>query len=335
MRRVARRALVVSAAAAAAVLLAVAFVSLFDPVDRWLARRRTDVFLWLRDAEGEGVHLSRAAFLDRHGRTVARASQAGSSWRLDTRPDEPDWGRRVARVRVDAYGCTVDAPFAAEEQTSGSLLGALAAHPVPREVVFRLHGPLDCRPAAPGGGLPFAALLTAASDGEGIVRFAAVAELERIGAAAAPAVPRLAELVAGSDGPWLRCPAARALGAVGPAAAPAVPELARYAGDADPRRASCAVAAFEGIGAAAPGVLPALTAALVTADPRLRHQAAAVLGRFGADAAAAAPVLVARLDDETEERSVRLAAFSALKAIGTPEAREAMRRYAGRHPILY
>lgn len=336
MRRGVRRLLV---AVAAVVLLAVLF-AFFAPLDRWFARRGTSVALQVETPDGEAVRLAHGSFLDADGQPVVTTSVTGRTWTITetgtgSATTDADWGRRVAAVRLDAFGCRVDEPLAAHEETTGSLLGGFSPHPTPRRVTQRLEGNLNCQPLPPGEGLSLGVLLAALDADSDELRDAAVDELERIGFAAAPAVPRLAELVEGAEGERPRCPAARALGAVGPPAAEAVPALARLATSPDPSQVRCAVRALERVGPAIPGVVDALTAALAAEHPDGRQETARVLGRLGPDAAATVPVLVERLLDEEEEEEVRLSAFSALKAIGTPQAREAMARYAEKHPILY
>jgi hypothetical protein len=321
--------------AVAVVALLAAIVTLLDPVDRWFARRATALSLLIETPEGEAVRLAHGAFLDGDGRPVATASLTGHTWTITETGGEADWGRRVAVVRLDAFGCRVDQPLTAGEEATGSFLGGLSPHPTPRRVTQRLEGTLLCQPLPPGEGLSLGVLLAALDADSEELRDAAVEELERIGFAAAPAVSRLAALVEGAGGERPRCPAARALGAVGPPAGEAVPALAGLAASADPSQVRCAVRALERIGPAMPGVVDALAAALGAEHPDGRLEAARVLGRLGPDAVEAVPALVERLLDEEEAEQVRLSAFSALKAIGTPAASKAMRRYAEKHPILY
>ncbi|HJT34057.1 MAG TPA: HEAT repeat domain-containing protein [Pirellulales bacterium] len=136
------------------------------------------------------------------------------------------------------------------------------------------------------------------------------------------------------------CDAMRLIGQIGPSAAPAVDRLAGLL--AADRAVSAGIAgwsvcfdvsdALSGIGAPA---VPKLCEALRHPDPRARALAARALGQIGPDAKSAVPLLVQRLGDFGEFHSVsgcigsttvvRDEAIDALGKIG-PDAREAVDR---------
>jgi HEAT repeat protein len=158
------------------------------------------------------------------------------------------------------------------------------------------------------------ALIAALGDANGLfVRQSAAVALERIGPAAAEAVPALIQALGDAD-ENVRAKAAVALGRIGPAAAEAVPALIQALGDADENVRAKGAVALGGIGPAAAEAVPALIAALGDANENIRESAAWALGKIGPAAAEAVPALIAALGDT--DKDVRAKAIAALRWIG-------------------
>jgi HEAT repeat protein len=148
-------------------------------------------------------------------------------------------------------------------------------------------------------------------------REAAPRALGRIGPAAAPAVPALADALTDPD-QAVRLSAASALGWIGPAAAPAVPALIEVLADPDQRVRGIASGALGLIG---PPAVPALANALADPDQQVRAYAALALREIGPAAAPAVPALADALTDP--DKGVRASAALALQMMG-PAAAPAM-----------
>ncbi|MCO8121076.1 HEAT repeat domain-containing protein [Stieleria sp. TO1_6] len=184
------------------------------------------------------------------------------------------------------------------------------------------------------------------------MRDLAVSVLERLGADAAPAVPKLVQVLANTTGEF-RARLQTAIGSVGPAAADAVPELTNSLtsesaavritailalGNIGPAAKSSAAALqndvassdgkLESIAAAwalvkvaaddsesVAAAVPVLVAGLSAENPLVQYEAASALGELGKSAGSAATALKALASDPTASVGVRQAAASALENI--------------------
>lgn len=147
-------------------------------------------------------------------------------------------------------------------------------------------------------------------------RQGALIVLERLEGAAAPAVPRVARLLAEDPDERVRRFAVATLEAVGPASRPAVPALLATVREDDSERIrEYSARALPAVGAPVAQALPVLTAALEDPDWGVRAAAARALGEYGPEAAAARAALEAAAGDP--EEPVRQAARQALEALGT------------------
>jgi len=170
--------------------------------------------------------------------------------------------------------------------------------------------------------------LSAATDEDG--RVAAIDDIAKLGAAAAPALDKLLEAAAHAS-ERIRWHAVRAIGRIGHDAAPAIPALIDALGDADPIVVSQAAAALGEIRADDPrhvADLPAAEAdrfakaldALVKAsshgDARARRAALKGLKAFNAGPETLGPLFVRLLSDS--DPSVILPALRSLADIGEP-----------------
>jgi HEAT repeat protein len=162
-------------------------------------------------------------------------------------------------------------------------------------------------------------------------RRSAAFALGRIGSAALPATPELANCLHDSDAS-VRAMSAEALGdivlalhggglSIWEAAGPALGKA--LADDADPRVRAAAAYALGAFGDRASSLAPALRAALHDAEPRVRRGAARALGRLSEGANDAVKDLCDLLKDS--ELLVRRDAVTALGSIGTPAAHAAVR----------
>jgi HEAT repeat protein len=117
-----------------------------------------------------------------------------------------------------------------------------------------------------------------------------------------PALPNLIEAL---DDPKVRGPAVAGIERMGPAAAPAVPTLAALLKDPSPGMRSIALRALAAIGEGARGATPDLI--LVLDDPvqYVRVGAADTLAAIGPGAAAAVPKLSAMAQDANLDRQTR------------------------------
>jgi hypothetical protein len=186
-----------------------------------------------------------------------------------------------------------------------SLIGALH-RPFHHERIFALEQ-LGSIGAAAADAVP--ALAEALTDQNEYVRQHAADALGRIGPAAADAVPALVEALKGANA-VVRQHAADALRRVGPAAADAVPALAEALNDRIAYVRPRAAAALKGIGRAA---VPALAEALKDQNTDVRQHAAGALTGIGPAAADAVPALTEALKDQ--DASVRQLAAEALEAV--------------------
>lgn len=134
--------------------------------------------------------------------------------------------------------------------------------------------------------------------------------LRALGPEAAPAVPALADAVAGGDR-RLTLDAMFVLEGIGASASAAIPALIDALHDDD---MDISAQAAETLGALGYEAVPALTTALGDEDWRVRQAACQALGIIGADATEAVPALLQVIQNDKDE--VRHRAIWALGAIG-------------------
>jgi len=151
-------------------------------------------------------------------------------------------------------------------------------------------------------------------------RGSAAVRLGRRGTKAAPAVPRLAQVLLTDPSADVRGYAASALGAIGPDAELGVDALSRATNDVDPAVARRAIVAVGEIGPRAVRALPRLRRRLADPDPNFRRIAARALGGLAEKAEPAADELIARMFNDDDLVVCREAAH-ALGAIGRPVSR--------------
>jgi HEAT repeat protein len=159
-----------------------------------------------------------------------------------------------------------------------------------------------------------AALRTAASDGDVLVRAQAIFALGRLKAGDAESLQAVVAHLSDED-PQVRRATIRAVRMMGPPQQTMIPLVVKLLGDSDPTIAARALSAITDGGVE---VLPALTAALDQHDAR--YWACLALGEMGPQAQTAVPGLIKALDDDRPE--VRLQAAIALGEIG-PDAKPA------------
>jgi HEAT repeat protein len=141
----------------------------------------------------------------------------------------------------------------------------------------------------------------------------AIRGLAHCGTAAAPAVPRLIELLQDRDSE-IRWNAARTLGLIGPQAKAAVPALiSALKKDDDPLVREHAAEALGDIGPDAKDAVEPLTAALKDPDARVRRDAVRSLGQIGPSAKSAVADVQRLLKDPVER--VRKAAEAAYQKL--------------------
>ena len=180
-----------------------------------------------------------------------------------------------------------------------------------------------------------------------MLRVAAIQALGGFGAAAAAAIPALADALKDGDG-LTRWFAAGVLGEIGPEAKAAVPELIHLLRSRDEvpaapgsmgfgameiqpdRLAVVAAKALGQIGPNARAAVAPLAEVLATPDQALRAAAAESLGEIGRDAAPAVPDLVRSLTDP--ESLVAENAAEALGQIGAPAVTALIEALRGRDP---
>lgn len=152
---------------------------------------------------------------------------------------------------------------------------------------------------------------------EEVVRLQAARLLARVGRKAAPAVPRLTELL--NDPKYeVQVAAVEALAAAGPAAKDAVIELGKKAESEDVGLARAACQALRNLGPAAAPAAPSLAKALDANDQSLCIDAALALAAVGPEAVTAVGALVKHLADDSTRREERVALLQAAAAIGPP-----------------
>jgi HEAT repeat protein len=154
------------------------------------------------------------------------------------------------------------------------------------------------------------------------LRIVAARALCKMGAAAGPAVPAMAELLTEKDGRQ-RYQIEVALGNLGPDARKAVPALIERLEDVekDGRSPHPVLETLGKIGPKAKAAVPALIELLKTAKEFYINDAMDTLGRIGPGAEEAVPVIVLHLKDKSEYS--RIAAARALGGIG-PDAKAAV-----------
>ena len=162
-------------------------------------------------------------------------------------------------------------------------------------------------------------LIRALQSNEKSVRLSALGSLWDLGPLAVDAVGPLTVCLRDAD-PDIRWRAARAIERIGPAAAAAIPDLIRLW-----RRRSLGsnerewyLAAIGSLGPDPPETIPALLSGLREQDPTLRYTAVQFLSRFGPKAAVAVEPLIRTLEDEDDH--VRCSAVWALRTIGASAA---------------
>jgi HEAT repeat protein len=177
-----------------------------------------------------------------------------------------------------------------------------------------------------------------------LVRLGAIQALGGFGAAAAPAIPLLVDILEHGDA-LSRGFAMNALAQLGPTAKPAVAALvARLRRKHDPDEAAAlsrlnelrgwslaenstvfAIMALAALGPDAQAAVPPLIEALADPDPTLRRMAAHTLAEIGPTAHAAIPALVARLSDpDPSVGSSAAGALGTLGAVAVPALVEAL-----------
>lgn len=152
-------------------------------------------------------------------------------------------------------------------------------------------------------------------------------ELEKLGPAAAAAVPQLAMLLE-IENKELKVATLKALGAIGPDAAPAVPELMVALKDPDYEVREQSALALLKIGPRAAAAVAALTARLQDEHFYVKRAAASALGSIGEPSQPAIPALILAMQDKNA--TVRESAVGALGEIGakTPEVVAGLARLA-------
>jgi HEAT repeat protein len=154
------------------------------------------------------------------------------------------------------------------------------------------------------------ALVQALKDNDPHVQFVAATALEASGYTGPEAIPVLQELLGGED----RLPAVRALAHYGPRAAPAIPRLSELLRDTDSEVRWNAARTLGLIGPDAKAAVPDLVAALKDENSFVREHAAEALGDIGPDAKDAVAPLIERLKDA--DARVRRDAVRSLGQIG-------------------
>jgi HEAT repeat protein len=155
-----------------------------------------------------------------------------------------------------------------------------------------------------------AALVAALRDRDSYVRAVAAAALASIGPAGPDALPPLCDMLSGGE----RVPALRALARYGDEAAPAIPRVIELLGDDDSEVRWNAARTLGKIGPTAREAVPALVATLKDDDALVREHAAEALGDIGPDAKNAVLPLMAALKDP--DARVRRDAVRSLGQIG-------------------
>lgn len=150
-----------------------------------------------------------------------------------------------------------------------------------------------------------------------VVRYRGAKLLGRLGRKAAPAVPKLTELL-NDKIPQVQTAAIEALAAIGPAAKAAVIELAKKLEAEDRVMAREAAQALQSIGPAAAPAAPALAKALDSDDSSLCIDAANALAAIGPEALPAIEAIAKHLGDTKAQREERIALLKAAAAIGPP-----------------
>jgi HEAT repeat protein len=219
---------------------------------------------------------------------------------------EPGALASVSALLQDSSGAVREAAFEATVRIGGSpgsvvpgLKAALGSNgPGVRRHAARMLQTLgpEAAPAAP----ELAACLW-----DSKVNSVAVAALIAIGKEAVPAL----EIGLRNKNRVVRARSAQALGKIGPEAAPAVPRLTEMLGVQEDREA-----AIEALGLIGAPAVPALIAALDSKDAEARRAAAMTLGHIGAASRGALPRLTALAEEEISTR-VREVAEVAIRRI--------------------
>ncbi|MFQ5504834.1 MAG: HEAT repeat domain-containing protein [Planctomycetota bacterium] len=193
------------------------------------------------------------------------------------------------------------------EAQVGTLLDALAAEEKVREIALNSLQILGSA-AVPG----MVSKLDPSRDSvESVVEL--VEALGLMGGAAAPAVPRLAELLA-AENARIRKASAHALIGIGKAGSAAFPALRKALRDPSEAVRAEAVTAIGLLGPVAREVLPELVGLLANGTQLVSHRAVACLRQLGATAAPAVASLIELLPHD--DQGVRVRAILALAGIG-------------------
>jgi HEAT repeat protein len=142
-------------------------------------------------------------------------------------------------------------------------------------------------------------------------QFAALAQLEALGAKAAEAAPALVDLLGTTKSEDVKLAAAIALGKIGPAA---VEPLSKAISSKDADVRFYAVWGLAFVGPPARSATPLVVKALSDSSPAVRRKAAYALGKIDPDPAAVVEALVAALGDADDD--VRVAVAAALPSLG-------------------
>lgn len=301
----------------------------------WRPQRITTFSGSLRDADGHFVHRAEAVARARDGSALAHLALVGAKWTVSEAAN-PEWGRSIEVLEIDAPGCLLTTTAAAERTVHGSPYSHLSPHPNTYRVEWRTkaqsalcpdHVPLDARWAD--------RLATELVDEDLPTRWAARHELRRLEGRLAPFDRRLWSALRESldhlpaeEHPQI----VETFGAFGSVAAEGVPLVSAFLDDPRPEVRALAVATLEELGAESPGVAAALVQALADAEPAVVVDAAAAIGRVApalapheADAVEAA--LIALLQSADADLRCRRAASAALHHLGTPTAERARQRW--------
>lgn len=302
----------------------------------WRPQRVSTFSGSLRDAAGHFIHRAEAVARGRDGSVVARLALVGAKWTVSEAAD-PEWGRSIEVLEIDAPGCRLTTTAAAERTVHGSPYSHLSPHPNTYRVEWRTKAqsprcpdqvPLDTRWAE--------RLATELGDEDLPTRWAARHELRRLEGRLAPFDGQLWSALRDSldhlpaeEHPQI----VETFGVFGSLAAEGVPLVGALLDDPRPEVRTLAVATLEELGAKSPGVAAALMRALADAEPTVVVDAAAAIGRVAPDlpsseAGAVETALISMLQSADADLRCRRAASAALHQLGTPTAERARQQWA-------